>query len=123
MTGWLILFFICIGVALICLSVDLIVERKNIKKYGSYEPNFWAITVFAACIIFALVFGLVAIAVPISSAHALTDVQAILEVDPTNDVAVASIVKWIQEIERFGRFADKWLVREELAELIITYGG
>lgn len=123
MTGWFILFICCVSVAAICLVIDLLIERKNIKKYGSYEANYWAMMVIAICGVLALIFGLVAILVPIESAHAVADVQAILEVDPTNDVAIASIVKWVQDIERFGMFADKWLVREELAELLASYGG
>ena len=123
MTGWFIVFICCVSVAAICLGIDLLIERKNIKKYGGYEANFWAMMVIAICGVLALIFGLVAILVPIESAHAVADAQAILEVDPTNDVAIASIVEWLQDIERFGMFADKWLVREELAELVTTYGG
>ena len=126
MTGWLILVFICIGVALICFGVDLLIERRRAKANGYkfyYEPNEWFCVTVAICAILFLIFGLVAIVVPIDSAHAVADAQAILEVDPTNDVAIASVVEWLQNIERFGMFADKWLVREELAELIATYGG
>ena len=123
MTGWFIVFICCVSVAAICLGIDLLIERKNIKKYGSYEANYWAMMVISICGVLALIFGLVAIIVPIDGARAVADVQAILEVDPTNDVAIASIVEWLQDIERFGMFADKWLVREELAELVTTYGG
>ena len=122
MTGWLILFMCCVGIAAICLGIDLIIERKYIKKYG-YEPNFWAIVVFAICGILVLVFGLTAIVVPIDSAQRIADITAILEIDPTNDVAIANLVEWQQAIERYGIFADKWLVREEIAELITAYGG
>lgn len=123
MTGWFILFICCVSVAAICLGIDLLIERKNIKKYGGYEANYWAMMVIAICGVLALIFGLVAVVVPIDSAHAVADVQAILEVDPTNDVAIARIVEWTQNIERFGMFADKWSVREELAELLASYGG
>jgi hypothetical protein len=121
MTGWMILFMCCVIIAAICLGIDLFIERKTLK-YG-YEANFWAITVIAICGVLALIFGLVAIAVSVDSAHAVADVQAILEVDPTNDVAIARIIEWTQDIERFGMFADKWLAREEIAELMAVYGG
>ena len=121
MTGWFILFMCCVGIAAICLGIDLIIERKNLK-YG-YEANLWAIMVSAICGVLALVFGLVAIVVPIDSAHAVADVQAILETDPTNDVATARLVEWTQDIKRFGMFADKWQVREDIAELMAIYGG
>ena len=123
MTGWFILFICCVSVAAICLGIDLIIERKTIKKYGCYEANLWAIMVISLCGVLALIFGLVAIVVPIDSAHAVADVQAILETDPTNDVAIARIVEWTEHIERYGIFADKWLVREEIAELMSIYGG
>jgi hypothetical protein len=121
MTGWFILFMCCVSIAAICLGIDLIIERKNLK-YG-YEANYWAIMVIAICGVLALIFGLVAIVIPIDSAHAVADVQAILETDPTNDVAIARLVEWTQDIKRFGMFADKWPVREEIAELMATYGG
>lgn len=121
MTGWLILFLCCVGIAAICLGIDLIIERKNLK-YG-YSANFWAILVIVTCGVLALIFGLLALAVPIDSAYAIADTQAILEVDPTNDVAIANLVEWQQAIERFGIFADKWPVRDEIAELLATYGG
>lgn len=123
MTGWLILFMCCVGIAAICLGIDLIIECKTIKKYGFYEANFWAVMVIAICGVLALIFGLLAIAVPIDSAQRIADITAILEVDPTNDVAIARLVEWQQAIERYGIFADKWLVREEIAELLTTYGG
>ena len=122
MTGWLILFMCCVSIAAICLGIDLIIERKYLKKYG-YEPNFWAIVVFAICGVLVFIFGLLAIAVPIDSAQRIADITAILEVDPTNDIAIARLVEWQQAIERYGIFADKWLVREEIAELITAYGG
>lgn len=121
MTSWLILFMGCVSVAAICLGIDLFIERKNLK-YG-YNANFWAIVVIAICGVLALIFGLLAIVIPIDSANAVADVQAILEIDPTNDVAVARIVEWTQDIERYGMFADKWIVREEIAELMSIYGG
>lgn len=122
MTGWMILFMCCVGIAAICLGIDLIIERKNLKKYG-YNANFWAITVIAICGVLAFVFGLLAFVIPIDSAHVIADAQAILELDPTNDVAIANLVEWQQDIERYGIFADKWLVREEIAELLTAYGG
>ena len=121
MTGWFILFMCCVSIAAICLGIDLFIERKNLK-YG-YEANFWAITVIAICGVLALVFGLVAIVVPIDSAQRIADITAILEIDPTNDVAIARLVEWTKAIERFGMFADKWPVREEIAELMAIYGG
>lgn len=123
MTGWLILFMCCVGIAAICLGIDLIIERKTIKKCGCYEANFWAIMVIAICGVLALIFGLLAIAVPIDSAQRIADITAILEIDPTNDVAISRLVEWQQAIERYGIFADKWLVREEIAELLTAYGG
>ena len=66
MTGWLILFICCVGIAAICLGIDLIIERKNIKKYGCYEANFWAMMVIAICGVLALVFGLLALVIPIA---------------------------------------------------------
>lgn len=121
MTGWMILFMCCVSVAAICLGIDLIIERKNLK-YG-YEANFWAITVIAICGVLALIFGMCALVIPIDSAHRIADMAAILELDPTNDVAIANLVEWQQAIERFGMFADKWPVREEIAELLAIYGG
>lgn len=121
MTGWMILFMCCVGIAAICLGIDLIIERKNLK-YG-YSANFWAITVIAICGVLAFIFGMLAIAVPIDSTQRIADITAILEVDPTNDVAISRLVEWQQAIERFGMFADKWLVREEVAKLLTTYGG
>jgi hypothetical protein len=121
MTGWMILFMCCVSIAAICLGIDLFIERKTLK-YG-YYANFWAIVVITICGVLALIFGLVAIVVPIDSAHAVADVQAILEADPTNDVAIARIIEWTQDINRFGMFADKWPVREEIAELMAAYGG
>ena len=123
MTGWMILFMCCVGIAAICLGIDLIIERKTIKKYHCYEANFWAMMVIAICGVLAFVFGLLALIIPIDSAHVIADAQAILELDPTNDVAIANLVEWQQDIERFGMFADKWLVREEIAELLTAYGG
>ena len=123
MTGWMILFMCCIGIAAICLGIDLIIERKTIKKYHCYEANFWAMMVIAICGVLALVFGLLALVIPIDSAHVIADAQAILELDSTNDVAIANLVEWQQDIERYGIFADKWLVREEIAELLTAYGG
>lgn len=123
MTGWMILFMCCVGIAAICLGIDLIIERKTIKKYHCYEANFWAIAVIAICGVLAFIFGMLAIAVPIDSAQRIADITAILEVDPTNDVAIANLVEWQQDIERYGIFADKWLVREEIVELITAYGG
>ena len=123
MTGWLILFMCCVSIAAICLGIDLIIERKTIKKYGCYEANFWAIAVIAICGVLALIFGLLAIAVPVDSAQRIADITAILEVDPTNDVAISRLVEWQQAIERYGIFADKWLVRDEIAELLTAYGG
>ena len=117
MTGWFILFFCCVSIAAICLGIDLLIERKNIKKYGSYEANYWAMMVIAICGVLALIFGLVAIIVPIDSAHAVADVQAALEIDPGNDWAEIRISEWTNDIERYGIFADKWSVREEIAEL------
>ena len=115
MTGWFILFMCCVSIAAICLGIDLFIERKNLK-FG-YEANFWAITVIAICGVLALIFGLVAIVVPIDSAHAVADVQAALEIDPGNDWAEIRISEWTNDIERYGIFADKWSVREEIAEL------
>ena len=122
MTGWMILFMCCVGIAAICLGIDLIIERKNLKKYG-YNANFWAITVIAICGVLAFIFGLFALVIPIDSAQRIADITAILEIDPTNDVAIANLVEWQQDIERYGMFADKWLVREEITELLTTYGG
>jgi hypothetical protein len=121
MTGWFILFMCCVSIAAICLGIDLFIERKKLK-YG-YEANFWAIAVIAVCGVLAIIFGLLAIVVPIDCAQRIADITAILEVDPTNDVAIARLVEWTQDIERYGIFADKWLVREEIAELMATYGG
>ena len=123
MTGWFLLFICCVSVAAICLVIDLIIERKNIKKYGGYEANYWAMMVIAICGVLALIFGLAAIVVPIDSAQRIADITAILEIDPTNDVAIARLVEWTKDIERFGIFADKWPVREEIAELMAIYGG
>lgn len=121
MTGWFILFMCCVSIAAICLGIDLFIERKNLK-YG-YEANFWAMLVIVICGVLALVFGLLAVVIPIDSANAVADVQAILETDPTNDVAIARLVEWTQDIERCGIFADRWPVREEIAELMAIYGG
>jgi hypothetical protein len=121
MTGWMILFMCCVSIAAICLGIDLFIERKTLK-YG-YNANFWAILVIVLCGVLALVFGLVAIVVPIDSAQRIADITAILEIDPTNDVAIARLVEWTQDIERYGIFADKWPVREEIAELMAIYGG
>lgn len=121
MTGWFILFMCCVSIAAICLGIDLIIERKNLK-YG-YEANFWAIIVIAICGVLALIFGLVAIVVPIDCANAVADVQATLELFPGNDEAEIRLVEWSKDIERYGIFADKWLAREEIAELLATYGG
>ena len=123
MTGWFILFICCVSIAAICLGIDLIIERKTIKKYGCYEANFWAITVISICGVLALIFGMCALVIPIDSAHRIADLQAVLEVDPTNDVAISRLVEWSQDIERYGMFADKWSVREEIAELMSIYGG
>jgi len=123
MTGWLILFMCCVSIAAICLGIDLIIERKTIKKYGCYEANFWAMMVIAICGVLAFIFGLLALVIPIDCAHRIADITAILEVDPTNDVAIARLVEWQQDIERFGIFADKWLAREDIAELLTAYGG
>lgn len=123
MTGWMILFMCCVGIAAICLGIDLIIERKTIKKHHCYEANYWAMMVIAICGVLALVFGLLALVIPIDSAHVIADAQAILELDPTNDVAIANLVEWQQDIERYGMFADKWLVREEITELLTAYGG
>lgn len=126
MTGWLILVFICIGVALICFGIDLLIERRRAKANGYkfyYEPNNWFCMTVAICAILFLIFGLVALVVPIDSAHRIADLQAILEVDPTNDVAISDLVKYAQDVERFGMFADKWTVREKIAELLTIYGG
>ena len=126
MTGWLLLVFICIGVALICFGIDLLIERRRAKAHGykfDYEPNYWFCMTVAICAILFLIFGLVAIMVPIDAAHRIADLQAILEVDPTNDVAISDLVKHAQDIERFGMFADKWTVREKIAEIIASYGG
>lgn len=123
MTGWMILFMCCVGIAAICLGIDLIIERKTIKKYHCYEANFWAMMVIAICGVLALVFGLLAIVIPIDSAHAIADVQATLEIFPGNDEAEIRLIEWQQDIERYGIFADKWLVREEIAELLTAYGG
>lgn len=121
MTGWLILFMCCVSIAAICLGIDLLIERKNLK-YG-YSANFWAIVVIAICGVLALMFGLLAIVIPIDSAQRVADITVILEIDSTNDVAIARLVEWSQAIERYGIFADKWLVREEIAELLTAYGG
>ncbi|MBO5424100.1 MAG: hypothetical protein J6A25_01145 [Lachnospiraceae bacterium] len=123
MTGWLILFMCCVGIAAICLGIDLIIERKTIKKHHCYVANYWAILVIAICGVLALVFGLLALVIPIDSAQRIADITAILEIDPTNDVAIANLVEWQQAIERYGIFAEKWLVREEIAELLTAYGG
>ena len=123
MTGWLILFMCCVSIAAICLGIDLIIERKTIKKYHCYEANFWAMMVIAICGVLAFIFGMAALVIPIDSAQRIADITAILEIDPTNDVAIARLVEWQQDIERFGMFAEKWLVREEIAELLTAYGG
>ena len=126
MTGWLILVFICIGAALICFGIDLLIERRRAKANGYkfyYEPNGWFCMTVAICAILFLIFGLVALVVPIDSAHRIADLQAILEVDPTNDVAISDLVTYAQDVERFGMFADKWTVREKIAELLTIYGG
>ena len=121
MTGWMILFMCCVSIAAICLGIDLFIERKNLK-YG-YEANFWAIVVITICGVLALVFGLVAIVVPIDCAHSIADQKAILEITPTNPVVITRLIEWQQDIERFGMFADKWPVREEIAELLASCGG
>ena len=123
MTGWLILFMCCVSIAAICLGIDLIIERKTIKKYHCYEANFWAMMVIAICGVLAFIFGMAALVIPIDSAQRIADITAILEIDPTNDVAIARLVEWQQDIERFGMFAEKWLVREEIAELLTACGG
>lgn len=121
MTGWFILFMCCVSIAAICLGIDLIIERKNLK-YG-YEANFWAIVVIAICGVLALIFGLLAIVVPIDCALSIADQKAILEITPKNYVVITRLVEWQQDIERYGIFADKWLVREEIAELLASCGG
>jgi hypothetical protein len=122
MTGWFILFMCCVSIAAICLGIDLIIERKNLK-YG-YEANFWAIVVIAICGVLALIFGLLAIVIPIDCAQSIADQKAIIEnTSPSNVIVRTRLTEWQQDINRYGIFADKWLVREEIAELLASCGG